>query len=131
MQAAQGVPAMAVTCVHPAAAELGETPVWCVEEQCLYWVDIGHWPTPARVLVRYRPDGRLDREIVLPVTRPTMVAFGGADLQTLYITTASHRLSPEQRAAQPLAGGIFAVEAGVRGLPEPRFRGGVAAQGAR
>ena len=96
-------------------------------------VEGGYWIAlyDAGKVVRYRPDGLLDREIVLPVTRPTMLAFGGSDLQTLYITTASHRLSPEQRAAQPLAGGIFAVEAGVRGLPEPRFRGGVAAQGAR
>jgi len=72
-------------------------------------------------IARYRPDGTLDREIRLPVTRPTMMAFGGRDLATLYITTASHRLTKEELAAQPLAGGIFALEPGVRGLPEPKF----------
>jgi len=74
-------------------------------------------------VVRYRPDGRLDLEIPLPVQRPTMVAFGGAELQTLYVTSASHRLSAAERAAQPLAGGLFSVDVGVRGVREPRFHG--------
>ncbi len=71
---------------------------------------------------RYLPDGRLDREIVLPVSNPTMMAFGGPDLRTLYITTASAFLSAGELAQQPLAGALFCCEPGVQGLPEPLFR---------
>jgi L-arabinonolactonase len=71
---------------------------------------------------RYLPDGRLDREIVLPVSNPTMMAFGGPDLRTLYITTASAFLTDGELAQQPLAGALFCCEPGVQGLPEPLFR---------
>lgn len=74
-------------------------------------------------VIRFRPDGTIDREIRLPVSRVTMCAFGGADLRTLYITTASEGMSPEDLKAEPEAGAIFAVDAGVAGLPEPRFAG--------
>ncbi len=74
-------------------------------------------------VIRFRPDGSFDREIRLPVRRVTMCAFGGADLRTLYITTASEGMSPDELKAEPLAGAIFAVDAGVAGLPEPRFGG--------
>ena len=49
--------------------------------------------------------------------------FGGRDLNILYITTASMRMSDDELAADPLAGSLFAVDTGVRGLPEPRFGG--------
>jgi L-arabinonolactonase len=74
-------------------------------------------------VTRYAPDGRVDRVIEMPVQRPTSCAFGGADLATLYVTTASQRLTEEQRARQPLAGALLALDVGVRGLPEPRFAG--------
>lgn len=74
-------------------------------------------------LTRYAPDGSIDRELPLPVQQPTSCAFGGPDLATLFITTASQRLTPEQRAEQPLAGALLACEPGVPGLPEPRFAG--------
>ncbi len=74
-------------------------------------------------VVRYTPDGRIDRVVALPVANPTCCAFGGADLRTLYITSARQRLTPEQLAAQPLAGSLFAMDAGVAGLPEARFGG--------
>jgi sugar lactone lactonase YvrE len=73
-------------------------------------------------VLRYAPDGRIDREILLPVTNATMCAFGGPDLATLYVTSGREGLSDAQLAAEPLAGGLFAVEVGVRGLPEPRFQ---------
>jgi len=76
----------------------------------------------ARV-VRYAPDGRVDRVVQIPTSNPTCCCFGGDQLDTLYVTTASFRMSPERRAAEPLAGGLFAVEVGVRGLPEPMFGG--------
>jgi sugar lactone lactonase YvrE len=86
--------------------------------------DGGYWIAlyDAGKVVRYRPDGALDREIELPVSKPTKVAFGGPRLETLYITSASHRLTADQLEEQPLAGGLFALQPGVRGLPEPRFR---------
>ena len=74
-------------------------------------------------VVRHAPDGSVDREIVLPVPRVTSVAFGGEDLSTLYITTASTGLSEAQLAAAPLSGSLFACRPGVRGLPEPAFAG--------
>ena len=72
---------------------------------------------------RYTRDGRLDATIPLPTTNPTSPAFGGPDLRTLYITTARHRLTPDQLAAEPLAGALLALDPGIRGLPGNRFAG--------
>jgi len=72
-------------------------------------------------IVRYAPDGRIDRVVPLPVTRPTCCAFGGPDLGVLYVTTTSQQMTPEQMQAQPLAGALLALDVGVCGLPEPRF----------
>ena len=72
-------------------------------------------------MTRYAPDGRVDRVVELPVQRPTCCAFGGEGLDVLYVTSASTGLSPEDLARGPEAGGLFAVEVGVRGLPEPRY----------
>jgi sugar lactone lactonase YvrE len=72
-------------------------------------------------IVRYRPDGRIDRTIALPVTNPTCLAFGGRDLKTLYVTTAWKFLGAEQLAAEPLAGALLAIEGAGQGLPEHRF----------
>jgi sugar lactone lactonase YvrE len=74
-------------------------------------------------IVRYAPSGAIDRVIELPVTNPTCPAFGGSDLRTLFITTATSGLSEAQRRAEPDAGALFCVEAGAVGLPEPRFLG--------
>ncbi len=71
--------------------------------------------------MRYAPDGRIDGAIPIPAANPTCCCFGGTDIDTLYITTATQRLKPEQLADQPLAGSVFAVRPGVRGLPESRF----------
>lgn len=74
-------------------------------------------------IVRYAPDGQPDSVVSLPVSQPTSCAFGGPGLATLYITTARQRMSAEALAAEPLAGALLALETGVRGLPEPEFRG--------
>ena len=74
-------------------------------------------------ITRYGADGHVDRVIELPVPRPTSVAFGGQDLATLYITTASIDLTREQMKQAPLSGSVFACQPGVRGLVEPRFAG--------
>lgn len=72
-------------------------------------------------IVRYTPKGNFDRQVDLPVTNVTCCTFGGANFSTLYITTAAQRLTDGELANQPLAGGLFACEVGVSGLPEPTF----------
>ena len=72
-------------------------------------------------LARYAPDGRLDRTVPMPVSRPTACAFGGPDLRTMYVTTARFRLAPDKLAAEPYAGGLLALDVGVQGLPEPLY----------
>lgn len=74
-------------------------------------------------LVRYAPDGSVDRVIELPVEKPTSCMFGGPELATLYVTTAIWDLSGEALEKQPLAGALLALDVGVKGLPEPRFAG--------
>lgn len=74
-------------------------------------------------VVRFTPEGRIDRVVDVPVSRASMCAFGGRDLKTLYITTAWEGMTPEARAGEPLAGGIFAVAVDVAGIEEPRFTG--------
>jgi sugar lactone lactonase YvrE len=75
-----------------------------------------------RRVVRHRPDGAVDLVVPMPVTNPTCVCFGGDDLRTLYITSATKFLTPQQRGAEPLAGGLFAINRLGQGLPEHRFR---------
>jgi sugar lactone lactonase YvrE len=74
-------------------------------------------------ITRYDPDGRVEREIRLPVEYPTSCAFGGTALDELYITSAWTALSEEKRIQQPLAGDLFRVRVGVKGLKEPKFAG--------
>src|SRR5512140_677984 len=82
-------------------------------------------------VVRYRPDGVIDLVVPVPVTNPTCVCFGGDDLRTLYITTATKFLTPEQRASEPLGGSVLAVRGIGQGMPEHRFRFNPALAGAR
>jgi len=74
-------------------------------------------------IVRYTPKGKIDRVIGLPVTQVNSLAFGGSDLKTLFVVTSKHLLNEGGLAAQPLAGDIFAIDAGVAGLVEPSFAG--------
>ena len=53
---------------------------------------------------RFAPDGTVDRTIALPVPQVTSCAFGGPELATLYVTTASLRMDRAALSAQPLAG---------------------------
>jgi sugar lactone lactonase YvrE len=85
------------------------------------FVWLAHWG--GWRLTRLDPAGRVERVVRLPVQQPTCPAFGGPDLDVLYVTSASITLTPEARARQPWAGGILALDPGVRGLPEARFRG--------
>ncbi len=74
-------------------------------------------------VLRYRPDGTIDRVVETPVERPTSLTIGGPELKTLYITSAWDGLDDEARAQQPLAGHVFALDLDIPGLPEPRFAG--------
>ena len=60
---------------------------------------------------------------MLPLTNPTCPAFGGADLGTLYVTTARHRLTDEQLDREPVAGSLLQLDVGVGGVPPNRFAG--------
>ena len=72
---------------------------------------------------RYAPDGRFEREIRLPTSLVTSVAFGGAGLDELYITSANEELDAAERGAQPEAGALFRCVPGVRGRPANLFAG--------
>ncbi|NDW33412.1 SMP-30/gluconolactonase/LRE family protein [Salipiger sp. PrR007] len=84
----------------------------CVDAEGCYWsagIDGGR-------LIRFTPEGRIDREITLPVSKPSKACFGGKKLDTMYITS----LAPGD--AGPNAGAVLALNPGVTGLPEPRRR---------
>ena len=71
---------------------------------------------------RYHPDGRLLETHPLPVCRVTCPGFGGDGLEDLYVTTAWEGMDAAERQAEPLAGHLFRLRPGVRGLPVHRFR---------
>lgn len=72
---------------------------------------------------RLSPDGATLALLPLPVQRPTSCAFGGADLDRLFVTSATIGLDDAARAAQPLAGGLFMAAPGVSGFAVPPFAG--------
>ena len=72
-------------------------------------------------VIRFTPEGKVDREIMLPVTQPSSCAFGGPDRRTLYVTSARQEL--EGLAPNSLDGALFAVPMDVKGLPMTRFAG--------
>lgn len=69
-------------------------------------------------LLQLAPTGAILREILLPVRCPTMMAFGGSDLRTLYITTVSNKRSAEELAACPLSGCLLSLRVDVPGQAE-------------
>ncbi|MEZ2126307.1 MULTISPECIES: SMP-30/gluconolactonase/LRE family protein [unclassified Sinorhizobium] len=91
----------------------------CVDAEGAVWNAV--WE--GQRIVRILPDGRADRTIEVPVLKPTCCAFGGAELDTLYITTSRLAMTPEQLAAGPTAGALFAFRPGVRGLADQPFAG--------
>ncbi len=89
------------------------------QDGCL-WVAL--WD--AWSVVRFNPQGREVMRVRLPVPRPTSCCFGGSRLDTLYVTSASVRLSAQSLQAAPLSGSLFALQIpGVKGLPETLFAG--------
>lgn len=71
---------------------------------------------------RYSPRGEQIGFVRLPVANVTKIAFGGPDLKTVYATTAWKGLSPAEREAQPLAGGLFRFDVDTPGLPQHDVR---------
>jgi len=74
-------------------------------------------------LVRLSPSGEIDREIPMPVTRPTSCVFGGPGYRTLFVTSATVLLEEAVLAREPLAGALFSLEVGVQGFAGNRFAG--------
>ena len=78
-----------------------------------------HWG--AGCVVRYTPEGLIDRTVRVPVSQPTCVCFGGPDLDVLCVTTARVGLSDADLSAEPNAGDVFLYRVGVKGLPEAEY----------
>ncbi|TLP65446.1 MULTISPECIES: SMP-30/gluconolactonase/LRE family protein [Pseudomonas] len=87
-----------------------------VDAEGCYWI----CAIDAGQVLRFTPQGKLDRALDLPVKKPTMCTFGGPQLDTLFVT--SIRPQHTDLSDQPLAGGVFALTPGVKGLPEPMAR---------
>lgn len=97
----------------------GEPDGMTVDAEGCLWVALwGGW----RVR-RFTPDGKVERDVLLPVPQPTAPAFGGPDMKTMFVTSARRGLDGGALAAAPLSGSVFAVDTGVRGLVESRFIG--------
>lgn len=75
-------------------------------------------------IFRYSPDGRVDRVIEMPVVKITSLAFGGANLDELFVTSMAEPPLPKYPSDGPLRGSVFRLTGlGARGRPEPRFAG--------
>lgn len=75
-------------------------------------------------VARWNPEtGRLVGKVDIPAPNVTSCCFGGADLKTLYVTTARQKMDQESLDRYPQAGGIFSFDAGVSGSPSYRFKG--------
>ena len=72
----------------------------------------------AGALLRFTPEGKLDRKVAVPAVKPSMCAFGGRDYDTLYVTS----IRPASGATDD-DGAVFALRVGVSGLPEPEYAG--------
>jgi sugar lactone lactonase YvrE len=73
-------------------------------------------------VVRYTPEGQVDRRIMMPVSQPTCPCFAGPALDMLCVTSACEGLNEEALSAEPHAGAVFVYRVGVQGLPEPEYR---------
>lgn len=87
----------------------------CVDAEGCYWVACVY----GSAVLRATPDGRVDRIIELPVEKPSMPAFGGTDLDRLFITSISSGGRRPSSDPDETAGALLEVDPGVRGLPEP------------
>jgi sugar lactone lactonase YvrE len=118
--------AVKIECVLQCENHLDEGPVWDVEEGFLWNAQV-----IGGDLVRYAPDGTVERRIGMPVRNIMSVIFGGDKLDEIYVTSmarvkhpAVHDLFAKEVKPQFLAGRLFRITGlGTRGIPEPRFGG--------
>ena len=89
-----------------------------VDADGFYWVAV----FGAGRILRFRPDGTMDRDLRAPVSHPTMVCFGGSEYRQLYMTSGRFAIDRYGFPEEPNAGGVFTCDVGAQGLPEPRFR---------
>ena len=91
-----------------------------VDEEGFLWNALAY----AGKVIRYAPDGSIDREISMPVKKVTSVMFGGPNLDVLYVTSMAKPPLPRFPDDGVMRGSLFAVyDLGVRGVPEKRFGG--------
>lgn len=93
----------------------------CIDEDGCYWIACVY----GSAVLRVTPRGDVDRQFAVPTLKPTMPAFGGPSLSTLFITSIGGGGSHAVDTAQPAAGDLFAIETGYRGIPEPHFAGDI------
>jgi L-arabinonolactonase len=74
-------------------------------------------------VVRVAPNGTIDCVIDVPVWKPTCCAFGGPNLDTLFITSSRLMSDEATLKKEPSAGGLFAVKPGIRGVVDTPFKG--------
>jgi len=91
----------------------------CTDADGFVWVAI--WEGDR--VERWSPDGRLDRTVDVPVHKPTCCAFGGKDLDVLYVTTSRLGSGEAELQRQPTSGSLYALRPGVRGLEDTPFAG--------
>jgi sugar lactone lactonase YvrE len=89
----------------------------CVDDSGAVWIA----GVTGGALVRITPGGVLDRIVDLPVGSPTMPAFGGVGLDTLFVTSIGSATSVSAPVDGPLDGALLTLDVGVRGVPEPVF----------
>ena len=87
-------------------------------ENCLWIAFWDGW-----CIRRFSPEGEMLLEVPVPVQKPTSVAFGGADMDRIFISSASRDLTMEELRDQPNAGGLFSFLPGIRGIAEMAFAG--------
>jgi sugar lactone lactonase YvrE len=89
-----------------------------VDSEGAYWVAMFEGGR----LLRFAPTGELLQEVALPLRCPTMMAFGGEDLRTLYITSASHGRPAQELEHYPLSGRVLSLRVDVAGRAEPLYQ---------
>lgn len=91
----------------------------CVDVEGCYWVAAVH----GSAVLRFTPGGELDRKIDLPASKPSMTAFGGSGMATLFVTSIGGGGSHSRRDDEPRGGDLFALDPGVTGVPDAPFAG--------
>jgi len=105
--------------IEAGGVKLGRPDGAAIDEQDYYWSAMYE----GQRIVRFAPDGSIDREIPFPIRCPTMICFGGENLDTLFVTTSRNGRPAAELARQPDAGKVFVAKMDVRGVDEPKFRG--------